>query len=93
MAQEPKTITLREPIPFGSQTISELVFKPAKAKHFRDLPLENPKMGDVLNVMAKICGQPREVLDELGTEDMSEVMTLFGGFTSSGPETGLDRSR
>ena len=81
------TIKLIEPISWGSETISELVFQKPKAKHMRDLPA-SPTTGDILNLSGKLCGQPPMVIDELSITDMKVVLETVAGFLGSGPPTG-----
>jgi hypothetical protein len=87
---EPTTITLKEPIQFGSATIAELTFRKPKAKDFRRFPLQ-PTQGDLLDLVGQLTGQPKAVIDELGMEDMAEAMERVAVFMGSGRETGTDR--
>lgn len=91
MSQATTALKLKEPITFGSETISTLVFHRPKAKHFRTFPME-PKFGDVLDLMGKLCGQPTPVMDELSIADLTEVAKLFEGFIPAGLATGKGRS-
>jgi len=78
-----KSITLSEPVEHGSEIISVLEIKPPKAKHLRSMPLE-PNTGDLLNLAAKLAGQPPSVIDELSMKDMTEVLTVVGNFIDAG---------
>jgi len=80
-------ITLKKPVQFGSESISELEFREATAKDLRDLPLE-PKVGDFLNVAAKLCGRTPSEMDLLSPVDMAEVIAVVGNAFAPGPETG-----
>ncbi len=80
-------LKLSTPVTFGSQTIDELEFREAKAKDFRDLPLE-PKIGDFMNVAAKLCGQVPSVIDMLSPRDMTEVISIVGKSWAPGPQIG-----
>lgn len=82
-----KTVKLKDPIQFGSETISELVLQKPKAKHFRALPTQ-PDTGDILNLAGKLCGQPPSVIDELSIEDMAAVMEAVSDFLPSSLATG-----
>jgi hypothetical protein len=75
-----KVYALKKPIQVGSETITELRFRAVKAKDLRQLPTENRTMGDMLNIVGKLCGQPPNVIDELGDEDLQEVSSFVGGF-------------
>lgn len=80
-------VTLHEPIQFGEQTITELTIRKPKAKDFRALPLDM-KMGDILDLVGRLTGQPKAVIDELGIEDLQEVSSLVEGFVPGGRATG-----
>lgn len=88
----PVTVKLREPITFGTQVIDELVIRKPKGKDFRQLPME-PGMGDILDLAGRLSGQPKPIIDELGAEDLLEVMNVVGGFLPGGPGTGDGPSR
>lgn len=74
-----KIIKLKEPIHFGSDTISVLEFEDMKAKHLRKMSAK-PSMDDLLNLAGVLCNQPPSVIDELGMEDTQAVMELVSGF-------------
>ena len=81
------TVKLREPIPFGSETITELTLRKPKAKDFRRMPM-SPGIGDLLDLAGQLSAQPKAVIDELGPEDMQEVLERVGDFFPSGRGTG-----
>jgi hypothetical protein len=83
------TIALKEPIKFGTETITEFVLRPPKAKDFRKFPA-TPTTGDMLDLAGQLAGQPKQVIDEIGIEDMMRVLEEIGVFLQRGPETGLD---
>jgi len=84
-----KKLVLKEPIKFGSETITELVFIKPKAKHMRGMP-SKPSVGDCLDFAGKICGRPSVVMDELSIEDMNAVMAVISDFLEAGPKTGSE---
>lgn len=84
---EPIIIKLQTPINFGSDKITELKIRKPFAKDFRDMPLE-PKMGDLLDVTAKLSGQAPSVIDQLDPTDLMEVMAVVGKFMRRGQPTG-----
>ena len=88
---ETKELKLKNPVQFGSDKIEALTFREAKAKDFRDMPI-TPKVGDLLNVAAKLSGQPPSVIDLLSPGDMTEVLMLMGEFMGPGPATGENAS-
>ena len=84
-------IVLRKPIKFGEETITELELRDPKAKDFRKFPMQ-PAIGDVLDLAGHLAGQPKQVIDELGVQDMAEVFEIVGAFFPSGLETGTESS-
>lgn len=82
-----KELKLKNPVQFGSEKIEALSFREARAKDFRDMPI-TPKVGDLLNVAAKLSGQPPSMIDLLSPGDMTEVLTFMGEFMGTGPATG-----
>lgn len=80
-------ISLSEPVEHGTETISALEIKQPKAKHLRSMPLE-PNTGDLLDLAARLAGQPPSVIDELGMSDMTEVLTVVGDFIEGGQGIG-----
>lgn len=81
-------VKLREPIQFGSELVSELRFRRPKAKDFRRIKSDGHDFDMILTLAGRLCGQPSQVIDELGLEDMQEVIELVGGFMPSGLATG-----
>lgn len=84
---ETREVKLSNPVMFGTEKIAALVFRQAKAKDFRDMPI-TPKVGDMLDIAAKLSGQPPSVIDMLSPKDMAEVMKIMGEFMGDGLETG-----
>lgn len=84
---EPLILKLKEPIAFGSETVTELRIRAPKAKDFRRFPME-PTMGDVLDMVGQLSGQPKPVIDELGLEDLAEVTQIVGNFIPGGRGNG-----
>ncbi len=87
MTQKEITITLQQPIIFGSETIFELTLQPPKAKHFRGLSL-NMNMDDMFNLAGKLSGQPNSVIDELSIADMQTVTQAISDFLDTGQAIG-----
>ncbi len=84
---ELREVKLSDPIMFGTEKIETLNFRKAKAKDFRDMPI-TPKVGDMLDIAAKLSSQPPSVIDMLSPKDMAEVMKIMGEFMGDGLETG-----
>lgn len=85
-------VALKHPVQFGSEKITRLEFKRPKARHFRGLPLE-PKVGDIMDLMARLADVPPSVIDELEPEDLEAASSIVGGFMPGGRATGSTRSR
>ncbi len=82
------TITLQEPIKWGSETITELTLRKPKAKDLRRFPTQ-PTTGDILDLAATLSGRPSAVIDELDVPDMLEICEVIGKrFLRSTPVTG-----
>lgn len=88
MEDSTRSVKLREPIQFGSETITELTLRKPKAKDFRNMPAE-PNVGDLLNLAGRLSGQPPSVIDELGVDDMLEVLGIVEVFIAGGRATGI----
>jgi hypothetical protein len=87
-----KVLKLQEPIIVGSgEPIEQLTFQKPKAKHFRRFPTE-PTMGDVLDLLGKLCGRSSIEMDELSVVDMMEATQIVMGFIPSGLKSGSERS-
>lgn len=83
-----KEYKLKTPIQFGSEKIESLKFRKPIAKDFRDMPM-NPKIGDMLNVAAKISDNPPSIIDQLTPADMQEVLKVVGEFMEVGQPIGV----
>lgn len=81
------TLKLSTPISFGSETISELIFQPLKAKHLRKMP--NDVNADYLLTLAgTLTGVVPLVIDELCAEDAFRVIEVTSGFFPNSRTTG-----
>ena len=89
MAEDKVVVRLREPIQFGSDTIAELVIQKPKAKHFRRMSAK-PSMGDMLDLLGTLSGQPKAVIDELSFVDMNAATEALSVFMPAGQETGSE---
>lgn len=82
-------LELVEPIQFGSERITELEIRRPKGKDIRALKGDS-SMGDTLDLLGKLCGQPKAVIDELDVVDVQRAGEIVAGFYESGPKTGAD---
>lgn len=80
-------VQLDEPVHHGEDEYRVLEIRKPFARDLRDLPLE-PKVGDMLNLVADLAGVPYSVVDQLGWGDVEKVMTTVGNFMPAGRKTG-----
>lgn len=86
----PYTLTLIDPVKFGSEEITELVFgrKPI-AKDLRGIRLGELDKGDnIILLTARLTNQPPSVVDQLSFADVAACGEVVSGFLSVGPRTG-----
>lgn len=85
---KPIPVKLSEPIAWGKdRSIEELTLKVPKAKHMRMLPNE-PTTDDLLDLAAKLAGEPTAVIDELSITDTMAVLDAVSRFFPDGQATG-----
>lgn len=82
-----KTIELKEPVVFGSETFSKLEMSKPKAKHLRKLP-QDPGTGDLMDLASRLCDVPPSVIDELSVPDLMTVLEAIGDFLPASQKTG-----
>ncbi|WP_341893885.1 phage tail assembly protein [Ferrovibrio terrae] len=83
--------TLKVPVKHGSDEITALTFRKAKARDFRELKVGGDgaiPIGDLLDLAARLSDQAPSVIDELDPIDMMEVLKRTAGFTTPGQKTG-----
>lgn len=90
-----RTYTLKEPVQYGSETITELNFQKPRGKHLRGLTIKTAgdggvifSLGDMMDLAGRLATVAPSVISELGADDVMEVMGIVGGFIGAGPETG-----
>jgi hypothetical protein len=86
----PRTIeyVLKWPIEFGQETITVLTIRRLKGKDLRALRESGAEITNSLETIARLTAQPRAVIDEMDSEDFTEVGKIIEGFTKSGQATG-----
>lgn len=91
MADDTKRIpyVLKEPIQIGSETITQLEFRPLRAKDLRGLPLRMDRWEHTLEIAGKLCGRADDVIDRLGAADIAGVSDIINGFLDPGPPNGV----
>ncbi|WVR18338.1 tail assembly chaperone protein [Bordetella phage PY223] len=85
-----KTLKLKKPIQYGSETISELQVHEPTAKDLRSMPLDMGKatLGMMLDVAANCARQAPSVIDMLSMEDTMALAEMIGDFLPGSPQTG-----
>src|SRR4051812_33370559 len=79
-------LTLKEPIQIGSQTVSEIRFRPIRGKHLKGLKLVNIETIDpILTLASRLSGETDLLFDSMGVEDLAAVQEIVTGFLLSGP--------
>jgi hypothetical protein len=87
-----RVVKLRNPIQVGSQTITELEFRPLCAKDLRKLPADSG-LDMALALAARLSGHNDVVIDKLTGDDLTEVVGLVADFMPGGRTTGDERSQ
>lgn len=82
-----KKIPLSKPLVTTEGEKTELVVYEMCAGDFRDMPL-NPKMGDFLNIAARMNGILDKEIDKLSVEDMGKLVECLGEASINTPPTG-----
>jgi len=85
--KEAVTILLVHPIEHGNEKIEKLVLRRPLAGDLYDFPAE-AKMGDLMDLAAKLSSQPPSVIKRLEMDDTFPVLEVVGNFMKSGRETG-----
>lgn len=80
-------IKLKAPIQWGQETIGVLQMREPKAKDLRSLP-SDIKVGDLLDLAARLTSQTPKFIDELGWDDTQAVLEHVGNFMGAGPQIG-----
>jgi len=67
-------IKLIEPIEWGEgNVVKELSFIKPKAKHMRNLNIQNMKMGDMIDLIAILSNEPSSMIDQLSIPDLQNI--------------------
>lgn len=71
------TIKLEDPIQWGEETIEEVILKPIRGKHIKNLPAQ-PALKDLLVIASKISGVSSAVFDEMASSDIMKIAEAVG---------------
>ncbi len=82
--QWPWTITLKYPVDFGNERITELTVRRGRLGDLKGVKLngEGIAADDLLVVAARMCGRSLKVIELLDPEDAEEVVALALDFFS-----------
>lgn len=87
-----KIVTLRHPIAFGSETVSELRFRRGRLGDLKGIALPSDaaavRMDDLILLAGRLCGQPPALIERLDEDDSGEVLALALGFIGRSLSTG-----
>lgn len=86
MAKE-VTVTLSEPVEFGSEVVSVLVFRRPKVKEMRAFPLQ-PGHGDLMALAGELCARSPAFMDKIDVVDMHAIEVALSGFLQRSPPAG-----
>lgn len=88
----PYELELQEPFEIGTTPVTKLVFKNRmRASYVAHLPvgdLKNLKFGTLYPIISKMTGELPEVIDNLGTNDLTQCVKVVSHFLNGGPTTG-----
>ncbi len=82
-----ETLDLQTPIQHGEETIKRLEFYQLRAKHMKDMPVADFKMGDFSKLLSRMCAQPPSVIGELTGKDFMKAVEVAATFLPGSPET------
>ena len=83
------TVTLSEPIQWGSETIKELKIPTPKAKHIRGLKMSDGMSSDeMLTLLSRLTNMTDGQIDELSITDVLTVSEVLSDFLEDTPKTG-----
>lgn len=71
--------TLKEPIQFGSETIKEIELKKPCAGDLRGMKMQ-PDLGDLLDLIGRLAGHPKSVIDKLSVDDLKPILSAVSDF-------------
>lgn len=91
----PAVIALKTPVTIGARSFTELTMRKGQLKDIKGLRMDGGglSMDQVMNVAARLCGVPTQVIEALDTEDAGEVMSIALDFYTRCLGAGRTRSR
>lgn len=83
---------LKEPLEWGSETITELEFRKPTIGDIKSMKLDSILLEDILKLASKLSTQSQNVIDRLSIADGMGVAELLGNFLNPSRETGKAQS-
>jgi hypothetical protein len=73
----PRTVPLKYPIQFGSETITQLEFRRGKAGDMKGISLKDEvPANDLMLIASRLCGRAPKVIELVDIEDIGEVTDI-----------------
>jgi len=88
----PFTLTLREPIEWGSETRETIVItKRLKAKHFKGMRGSDMSFTDQISLISQATVEPFALIEEIDAGDFMVLSNVINSFLPPGLTTGDNR--
>lgn len=81
-------LKLKEPISWGSETISELEIRKPTIGDIKHMKLESQSMQDILVLASKLTAQSEKVIDKLSIDDGMALVSIVGNFLAGSQKIG-----
>ena len=78
---------LKQPLEWGSETITELEFKVPTIGDIKFMKLDSLTLDDILKLASKLSLQSQNLIDRLSIEDGMGVAELLGNFLNPSQKT------
>lgn len=86
--EDVKILTLRKPVTMGDETITSLTLREPTAGELERATAKGTGMTVAINLMSMVSGQPRQIIEKMGSRDFKEATAFIEGFTEDGPKDG-----
>lgn len=81
-------LKLKEPISWGSETITELEIRKPTIGDIKHMKLESQSMQDILVLASKLTAQSEKVIDKLSIDDGMALVSIVGNFLAGSQKIG-----
>lgn len=75
-----KYLKLKDPVQWGSETITELEIKKPTIGDIKHMKLESQSIADILVLASKLTAQPEKMIDKLSIDDGLALTEIVGNF-------------